>query len=255
MRAVKKLEDVFPVWKIESVGGTNNTVGTGACILDKLGCITVGFVLQLPEIFTLSSSDYTNMHGSWVRAIKTCMPGTILHKQDWFMQATYSADFEKENSFLLHHSERHFNERRWLNHESYLFITFVPSQKFTANALSSSLTRSSFVPTQSQDKKLVAEFLDRVGQFVKVLSDSGMISVRQLGADELSSTATKAGLIERYCYLQSEDDPRMVCDIEMGSELNVGDKAVSVFSLSGIEELPAACGPRITYEKYSKDGA
>ncbi len=254
MREFKKLEDVFPVWKIESTNTYGGTNGTGFdCILDKMGSVTMGFALQLPEIFTLSAADYANLHNSWVRAIKTCMPGTILHKQDWFMRSTYAADFEKENSFLGRYSSRHFTERPWLNHEAYLFITFVPSQKFTANALSSALIRSSIVPAQSQDKKLVSEFIDRVGQFVKILSDSGIMGVQKLTADEISSTADQAGLLERYCYLLSKDDPRIICDMTMGNVLCVGDKSVSVFSLSGMEELPSACGPRINYEKYSTD--
>jgi len=247
MNKVRALEDVMPIWKIEN-----------DCILDKLGCITVAFSCELPEIFTLSSTEYEAMHSAWVRAIKTLSPGTILHKQDWFIQTNYRADFEKLNtesdpSFLSHSSERHFNERPWLDHESYLFLTFVPSGKFTANAMSTSLTRSSFVSEQSMDKKLIDEFLDRVGQFARVLTDSGMIKMQRLTATELSSDESKPGLIERYCHLQSMGEPRMVCDISLSDELQVGDKQVHVFSLADMDTLPAVCGPRINYEKYSTD--
>lgn len=248
MRGIKKLENVFPVWKIESSRATGFD-----CLLDKTGCVTVGFTLSLPEIFTLSSADYATLHNAVVRALKTCKPGTILHKQDWFLSANYTADFTKEHSFLMHASERHFNERPWLAHESYLFLTFVPSGRFTADVFSSSLIRSGMVPAQAMDNKLLGEFMDRVGQFVKVLGDSGMIKIERLTAQQLSSSEEAAGLLERYCYLQAKDEPRMVADMLLGDELTIGDKRLSVYSLAGMNELPAACGPRINYDRYSTD--
>lgn len=242
MRTVKKLEDVFPIWKIEN-----------DCLLDKLGCMTIGFSVQLPEIFTLSDLEFGAMHAAWVRAVKTLTAGTILHKQDWFIKAKYHSDFEREHSLLSHGSELHFNERPWINHESYLYMTFVPAQKFTANAMSSFLTRSSFVPTQSLDKKMVLDFLDHAGQFQKIVSDGSLITMQRLSVDELSSSKSKAGLIERYCYLQAKEEPRFIRDVQMGDELKVGDKYCSVFTIADMATLPAACGPRINYEKYSTD--
>ena len=243
---IKSLESVFPVWKIEN-----------DCLIDKLGNVTVGFQLSLPEIFTMSSDDYKNEHSSWYHAIKTCAPGTIIHKQDWFLQASNQADFEKENdkdpSFLGRASERHFNERPWIAHESYLYLTFVAAGKFTANALSTSLIRSSMVPVTSIDPKAIADFIDRVGQFVKILTDDGMLGARRLTDEELSSTPTKAGLLERYCHLQAAEEPKMNSDILLEDDLKVGDKNIKLFTLSDTNTLPEVCGPRITFDKYSSD--
>jgi conjugation system TraG family ATPase len=242
MRGIKKLEDVFPVWKIEQ-----------DCLLDKLGSVTVGFSVYLPEIFTLSSADFEAIHAAWVRAIRILPVGSILHKQDWFIQSTFKSDFEKEQGFLSFASDRHFYERPWLDHDCYLYISFVPSQKFTANAMSSSLIRSPFVPAQSMDPKLINDFFDRVGQFKQVLCESGMLNLVRLTGDELSSNENRAGLLERYCYLQGANDPRLVGDILLDNELRVGDKHCQVFSLADMESLPSACGPRINYEKHSSD--
>jgi hypothetical protein len=74
------IEEVMPIWKIEN-----------DCILDKQGSVTVGFSVSLPEIFTLSAADYEAMHSGWVRAIKVLQAGTILHKQDWFIEERYRA--------------------------------------------------------------------------------------------------------------------------------------------------------------------
>lgn len=242
MKRIHALEDVFPIWKIES-----------DCLLDKLGCLTVGFKVHLPEIFILSAADFGVIHGSFVRGIKTLSAGTIIHKQDWFTKVNYHGDFEQEHSFVSHSSERHFIERAWLNHECYLYLTFVPSGKFTANALSSSLIGGSLVPAQSFDKKLLEEFLNRVGQFGKIVSETGLISLTRLTAEDLGSCETTSGLLERYCGLQTTDEPRMVADAQIGDDLKIGDKHLSVFTLAGIETLPVACGPRINYDKYSTE--
>jgi conjugation system TraG family ATPase len=247
MRKVKNLEDVFPVWKIEAHGGYS-------CLLDKLGNITVGFAVQLPEIFTLSSQEYEAMHNGWIRAMKVLSAGTILHKQDWFTESKYRADFDKiENTFLQHSSEHHYNERPYLSHECYLYLTLLSNGKATANAMSSALISGSMMPSRSLDQKQIADFLDRVGQFVKIVSDAGLVSMKVLTTGELSSTEERAGLIEKYCSLQGKEDPRVICDVQIGDDLKVGDKIVQVFTMADAELLPAACGPRITFDKYSTD--
>lgn len=243
MRKVKNIETVFPVWKIEQ-----------DCILDRQGSITAAFSVNLPELFTLATSDYEAMHPAWVKAIKVLPAGTIIHKQDWCTETNYMADFGKpETSFLSHSSNRHFNERSYLHHECFVFITFAPNKRKQKTSLSSTLIRNTIVPAHTIDRKTTEQFLDKVGQFVKILSDSGFISLKRLTADELGSTTDKAGLIERYCYLLGHNEPRMIRDLHFGEELKVGNLHCQLFSLSDAENLPSICGPRINYDKYSTD--
>ncbi|MCK9404570.1 MAG: TraG family conjugative transposon ATPase [Chitinophagaceae bacterium] len=243
MRKVKNIETVFPVWKIEQ-----------DCILDRQGSITAAFTVNLPELFTLATSDYEAVHPAWVRAIKVLPAGTIIHKQDWCTEANYRADFGKpDTSFLSHSSNRHFNERAYLHHECFVFITLTAKGKKQKTSLSSTLIRNTVVPAQTIDRKIGEQFLDKVGQFVKILSDSGFISLKRLTADELGSTPDKAGLIERYCYLLGKDEPRMIRDLQIGEDLKVGNLHCQLFSLSDAENLPSICGPRINYDKYSTD--
>lgn len=246
MRTNKKLEEVFPVWKIEPAHGYD-------CLLDKSGNVTVGFSVQLPEIFTLSTGDYETIHQSFVRAVKVLPAGSILHKQDWFVQCEWKADFAGEKTFLQQASEKHFNERPYLDHECYLYLTMIANGKHTANAGSSALIRGSLMPARSLDEKVIADFLDRVSQFAQIVSDTGLVSMKPLTADNLQSTQEKMGLIERYCSLSGANEPRILCDVQIGNELKVGDNTVQVFTLADAETLPVACGPRITYDRYSTD--
>src|SRR5476649_2076577 len=102
----KELKDILPIMGIEH-----------DCILSKQGDVTVVFKASLPEIFTLSDQEYEQLHQSWLRAIKVLAPGTVLHKQDWFLEEKYSADPRKAGeSFLSRSADRYFQGRPYTLH-------------------------------------------------------------------------------------------------------------------------------------------
>ena len=108
-----ELESKFPLLAIE-----------GGCIVSKDADVTVAFALELPELFTLTSPEYEMMHAAWNKAVRVLPEYSILHKQDWYIKENYQADFGRENlSFLYRSFERHFNERPFLNHSVYLYLT------------------------------------------------------------------------------------------------------------------------------------
>src|SRR5690606_25118893 len=77
----------------------------------------------LPEIFSLSESEYGALHQSFLRALRVLPPGVTLHKQDWFREANYQAGFGDNSDFMQHATERFFHERPYLDHECLIFIT------------------------------------------------------------------------------------------------------------------------------------
>lgn len=243
MRKVRKLENILPIYKIE-----NN------CILSKQGDVTIAFQVELPEIFTLAGNDFEALHQAWVKAIRVLPNHSVLHKQDWFVESKYQADFiNTEQTFLSHNSERYFNERGYLDHQCYLFLTKKPDGRRLSNSLFSSLIRPSLVPSQTIDAKLIEQFLDKAGQFKKILEDCGYLSLRRLTDDKLVSSEKCPGLLERYCYLLQQNEEPVIRDMSIGEELKIGDLHCSLFTLADVEDLPGLCGPRINYDKYSTD--
>ena len=92
----KTIENMFPIMDVEH-----------DCIISKQGDVTIVFRADLPEIFTLSDQEYETFHQTWVKAIKILPKFSIFHKQDWFLDSSYTADFTKEDtSFLSRSSER-----------------------------------------------------------------------------------------------------------------------------------------------------
>ncbi len=230
---MKNIEHIFPLYGIEH-----------DAILSKMGDITIGFALQLPEIFTLSNLDYETIHQTWIKAIKLLPAGSIIHKQDWFASDAFKADFSKEHSFLSRSSERFFNERPYLSHECYLFLTIKPADRKPVVSGASTLLRRHIVPAQTLDPIYLETFISKTEQFIHVLEDSGFMLADRLGGEELKK------IVNQYLRLSNDT---VIRDISFENGIQVGEKHCTLFTMAEPESLPSMCGSRITYEKYSTD--
>lgn len=233
IQSMKNLSDILPLYGVEH-----------DMLLSKMGDITIVYALELPEIFTLSNAEYEAFHQAWVKAIKLLPVGSVLHKQDWYVQKKYKSDFEKEHSFLSLSSERFFNERPYLDHKCYLMLTLRPANRKTVNSYFSSLLRKHIVPVETLDVAFAKSFEAICSQFVKVLSDSGFVHCTRLSETEL------VDIVNRYLVL---DDDGMRRDLSFDGGIHVGEKHCEIFTLADTDHLPALCGSRIDYEKYSTD--
>ena len=239
----KSIEDILPIMAIEH-----------DCILSRQGDITLVFKAELPEIFTLSDQEYEAFHQSWIKAIKILPKFCVFHKQDWFLQSSYMADFtSQDSSFLGQSSERFFNERPFLDHSCYIMLTKKPQGRKNSSSLFSSLIRSSIVPEQTLKVSLLQDFIDSAGQFKRILEDSGFVKLSRLTDVQLGSQSLRKGLIERYCFLSEDENSFVYQDVKFDAGLQVGDKHCQLFTLGDAADLPALCGSRINYDRYSTD--
>ncbi|MDT0677041.1 TraG family conjugative transposon ATPase [Autumnicola musiva] len=239
----KMLDDLLPIMDVEH-----------DCILSKQGDVTVVFKADLPEIFTLSDQEYEAFHQAWVKAIKVLPKFSVLHKQDWFLQTGHRPDFTKaDTSFLSRGSERFFNERPFLDHSCYILLTKKPDNRKTATSAYSSLLRRRIVPEETLKPSLLQDFLDCTGQFQRIIEDSGFVKLTRLRENELWSGKRTIGIIEKYCYLSERNDQYLIGDINFQECLQVGSKHCQLYTLGDAADLPALCGSRINYDKYSTD--
>lgn len=235
--------NIFPLHKVEQ-----------DAIISMHGDITIAYRLHLPEIFTLSDRDYENYHQSWIKAIRVLLPQTVFHKSDWFFESTYKADYEKAgNDTLSRSSEAFFNEREFMEHECFVFLTMKPADRKLSSSAYSNILRKSIVPAQVNSSILFGEFLDAAGQFERILTDSGYVSLDRLNDDALAGTANHPGIIERYLFLLRKDQAAVIRDIHIAGGIKIGDQFTDLYSLSDTADLPAMVGSRINYDKYSTD--
>ncbi|WP_026461461.1 TraG family conjugative transposon ATPase [Adhaeribacter aquaticus] len=238
----KTLEEKLPLYKVEH-----------DCIINKFAEITVCFRVDLKEIFTLSLGDYESLQQTWIKALKILPKFTIVHKQDWFVEEKYRPDFSKEDlSFLDRSFERHFNERPFLNHYCYLYLTLSSPEKAKKNSMWSSLVRGKLIPKEIDSPGVISNFFDTVSQFQRILTDSGYVGLERLKEADIIGSQGKAGLLERYLSV-SQDDIIPLADIDFTDGLQIGSKHFNLFTLSDIDDLPGIVSTEKKFDRLSTD--
>ena len=238
------LESKFPLLRVE-----NN------CIISKFADITAAYRVVLPELFTLTGEEYEALHGAWLKALKVLPDYTVVHKQDFFIEERYTAPEEgSERSFLARSYERHFNERPYLRHTCYLFVTKTTPERMRQTSASSVLCRGFIVPREMRDTDAVTRFLEAAEQMERILNDSGLVRVERLTEAEIVGTANDAGLLARYFALSDERSPVVNEDIRLDPDMMyIGDKYLSMHTLSDLDMLPQSVATDFRYERLSTD--
>ncbi|MDR2764861.1 MAG: TraG family conjugative transposon ATPase [Tannerella sp.] len=252
MRNVMKaatLESKFPLLTVEN-----------GCIVSKDADVTVAFRVELPELFTVTSGEYEAIHSAWIKAIKVLPNYSIVHKQDFFIKETYMPDIQKDDlSFLSRSFERHFNERPYLNHACYLFLTKTTKERMRTQSNFNTLCRGFLVPKEIRDRETVQKFLEAVGQFERIVNDSGFVRLARLSSDDITGTVGTdgtlgtAGLIEKYFSLSLENTTCLE-DMALGAdEMRIGDHILCLHTLSDVDDMPGKVSTDNRYEKLSTD--
>ena len=223
------------------------------CIISKDADITVAFEVSLPELFTVTSAEYESMHAAWCKAIKVLPHFSVVHKQDWFMSETYKPELQKEDlSFLDRSFERHFNERPYLAHKCYLFLTKTTKERMRQQSNFSTLCRGRLTPKEL-NHEMVVKFMESVEQFERIINDTGYIKLRRLTDAEIVGTDNSSGLIERYMSL-SMGNVNCLEDIDLSAkEMRIGDKTLCLHTLSDTNDLPGKVSTDNRYERLSTD--
>ena len=247
MRNVLKAETLerrFPLLSVEN-----------GCIVSKDADLTVAFEVELPELYTVTADEYEAMHSSWIKAVKVLPEHSVVCKQDWFVKETYRPKTDDgEQSFLTRSYELHFNERPYLNHKCYLFLTKTTRERSRRKSDFNTLCRGFLLPKEITDQDAAARFLEAVEQFERIMNDSGHIRLRRLETDEITGTKERPGLVEKYFSLSLEDETAVLQDICLKpGRMRIGDKRLCLHTLSDTEDLPGRLSTDMRYERMSTD--
>lgn len=247
MRNVLKAETLerrFPLLSVEN-----------GCIVSKDADLTVAFEVELPELYTVTADEYEAMHSSWIKAVKVLPEHSVVCKQDWFVKETYRPKTDDgEQSFLTRSYELHFNERPYLNHKCYLFLTKTTRERSRRKSDFNTLCWGFLLPKEITDKDAAARFLEAVEQFERIMNDSGHIRLRRLETDEITGTKERPGLVEKYFSLSLEDETAVLQDICLKpGRMRIGDKRLCLHTLSDTEDLPGRLSTDMRYERMSTD--
>ncbi len=156
----------------------------GHTVFASNGNIVLCYGVSLPEIYSLSESDFEELHGSWFQAFKSLPTGTVIHKQDIYRKGHYAADKLPNRSFLQRATHSYFKGREYMKHDSYLFFV-LPMDK--------ALNASKFVnPFRIQEKGIrknldhsVQEFIGAVNDAVSFINNSRKVSMTPMRQDKI----------------------------------------------------------------------
>ncbi len=137
-------DKVFPIIEI---GKENNVM------VSANGDITIGFEATMPEIFTISEGEMDNLTDGFINAIKYLPVGYMVHKQDWYIESKFSPQYSSETikngNVIAIENERHFNERSFIEHKCFIFITKPLLDSKTKSSKNSSVLKKHLVPKNS----------------------------------------------------------------------------------------------------------
>src|SRR5699024_6992175 len=147
----------------------------------------------------------------------------------------------------------HFNERPFLSHSCYLYITKTTHERSRRQSNFSTLCRGYLLPKEIRDPDTIARFRDAVEQAVSILNESGLIRLERLTDHEITGTEDRPGLLNRYFSLSQRPIP-VLEDIRFDpAEVRIGDRIVCLHTLSDLDLLPQEVGTDSRYERLSTD--
>ena len=110
------------------------------------------------------------------------------------------------------------------------------------------------IPQEIRDGEAVTRFLESVAQMERILNDSGLLRVDRLTEAEIVGTDSDAGLLARYFALSDERQPTVNEDIRLDpGMMRIGDKLLSMHTLSDLDLLPQSVATDFRYERLSTD--
>lgn len=240
--------DKQPIYKVEK-----------DCIINKSGDITVGFELELPEIFTLSTDEYNMLHSTINSALAILPDYTVVHKQDWYTVEKYDPysdlqNSETEPSFLGKKFFRHFSDRPHLNHKCYLYITQSNAVNMRKRSSNNLLLFGRFIPKESLDKKTIEYFLDCTRQAAQNLHATGKIHVKRLTTDDIIGTDKQFGVLDRYWSLSRQPDGVLKDIVFDTQQTTIGDSYLSLHTISDTDDFQnGRISPCSRFEPLSTD--
>ena len=141
-----KLSEQIPIYDITH---------SGVIISDTKGSITLCYKMSLPPMYVLSSEEFEDMVETFHRFLLNLGEEIIVHKQDYYFRELFSSisnngNYEEEENntreFVRRAYQTHFNERPFLNMESYLYITKMNNTN-SGGLLNSNLMSKEFANT------------------------------------------------------------------------------------------------------------
>ena len=225
INSIKDLSEVFPIQTIED-----------DCVVNGNGDITIGYRINMHDVFLLSKPVAKQIHDGFVDIMKLLPDGTIIHKQDFFYEDIYSNN-ESIDNIIQKENMNNYIGRPILNSYSYLYLTFSNKAILTKEVNSTLQVKPNYIfnqPFKNLNERK-AFILQDINSFENRLKDIAGTTIIRMNTNDLSSASYD--FINMSYENPCENGYEQVVNpikIDEDGQLQIGNKYISVISL--IEE-------------------
>ncbi|AVR44223.1 TraG family conjugative transposon ATPase [Christiangramia fulva] len=148
------------------------------------GNFCLAYRVRLPEIYSLSETDFEKLHTWWHQAFKGLPSGTVIHKQDVYLKQAFNGERLPGESFLARATSNYFHGREFLSHQSYLFFCWPSNRLFNRGAVMNPFLKikKEFPITADGSCQL---FEAAVHEAVNFLNTTALIDLEEMKAEEV----------------------------------------------------------------------
>ncbi|WP_439185417.1 TraG family conjugative transposon ATPase [Carboxylicivirga taeanensis] len=215
--------------KVKSIKETLPVLGfDGDVLLSNNLDMTIGIELQLTELLACSESDLSKLHDTFRRLLAMLPAGTLLHRQDYFIEQVYQSK-DETSSFLSQSYLKHFKGRSYLAHKAYLFISLM-NTGLLKTFLGSSLIQPGRV---RQNARQQTDQLEEIRDNVVAQLRQGGIPSQCLSQSDLYQ------LMQNYLGMNFQEPTQMLGNLDFRDHLKVMNHFVECYSLSDYNHVPS----------------
>ena len=209
------------------------------------GNVVLCYQVELPEIYTLSETDFEELHGMWFQAFKSLPVGTVIHKQDVYQKKGYDARNLPRDTFLAKATHDYFVGREHLGHQSYLFFV-LPLDK--------AINATKYVnPFRKVEKGLHRKLDVQVGEFVTAVNDA-VSYVNNSKSVSMVPMEPEAILEHTHAYFNGYNLD-FDTDIQLGKgPIEIGDHYFDVMAINNEGCFGETVRSSVPNWKFSSDG-
>ncbi|SDQ62596.1 MULTISPECIES: TraG family conjugative transposon ATPase [Flagellimonas] len=209
------------------------------------GNVVLCYQVVQPEIYSLSETDFEELHGMWFQAFKSLPVGTVIHKQDMYQKKGYDARNFPRDTFLAKATHDYFVGREHLDHQSYLFFV-LPLDK--------ALNATKYVnPFRKVEKGLhrkldvqVAEFITTINDAVSYVNNSKSMSMVPMEPE---------AILEHTHDHFNGFNLGFDTDIQLGKgPIEIGDHYFDVMAINNEDCFGETVQSSVPKGKFSSDG-
>lgn len=147
------------------------------------GNLILGYQVELPEVYSLSESDFEALHQSWFQAFKSLPSGSIVHKQDVYQKANFDASGLPSTSFLAKATQAYFQGREHISHRSYLFFVWPAAGMGKVSGLVNPFKKVASQIPEELDRN-AQQFVSAVLDAVAFVNNSRKVTLSPLASDD-----------------------------------------------------------------------